>query len=81
MEQVWYTAAAWVGLAFLASLISIRLGLSVALMEIFFGFVAGNFGAYFGPALFPPPTCINFPAGFGSMVLTFPSESMVVRIY
>ncbi len=42
MEQVWYMAAAWIGLALLASLISIRLGISVALMEIFLGFVAGN---------------------------------------
>jgi Kef-type K+ transport system membrane component KefB len=71
VEQVWYTAAAWVGLAFLASLISIRLGISVALMEIFLGFVAGNFGAYFGSAIFQPNSWINFLAGFGSIVLTF----------
>ena len=71
MEQVWYTAAAWVGVAFLASLLSIRLGLSVALMEIFLGFVAGNFGAYFGSAIFQPNSWINFLAGFGSIVLTF----------
>ncbi|GEM_PF-1404426 len=42
MEQVWYSAAAWVELALLASLISIRLGISIALMEIFPGLVAGN---------------------------------------
>jgi hypothetical protein len=30
VEQVWYTAAAWIGLALLASLISIRIGISVA---------------------------------------------------
>jgi hypothetical protein len=37
VEQVWYTAAAWMGLALLASLISIRIGISVALVEIFLG--------------------------------------------
>jgi DNA integrity scanning protein DisA with diadenylate cyclase activity len=66
-----YTAAVWVGVALLASLISIRLGISVALMEIFLGFVAGNFGAYFGSAIFQPNSWINFLAGFGSVVLTF----------
>jgi len=71
MEQVWYTAAAWIGLALLASLISIRIGISVALVEIFLGFVAGNCGAYFGTALFQPNAWINFLAGFASVVLTF----------
>ena len=71
MEQVWYTAAAWIGLAFLASLISIRIGISVALVEIFLGLVAGNLGAYFGSAFFQPNAWINFLAGFASVVLTF----------
>jgi len=71
VEQVWYTATAWIGLALLASLISIRIGISVALVEIFLGFVAGNFGAYFGTAIFQPNDWINFLAGFGSVVLTF----------
>ena len=71
MEQVWYTAAAWIGLALLASLISIRIGISVALVEIFLGFVAGNLGTYFGSALFQPNAWINFLAGFASVVLTF----------
>ena len=71
MEQVWYTATAWIGLALLASLISIRIGISVALVEIFLGFVAGNCGAYFGSAIFQPNAWINFLAGFGSVVLTF----------
>lgn len=68
---MWYTAAAWIGLALLASLISIRIGISVALVEIFLGFVAGNCGAYFGTAIFQPNAWINFLAGFGSVVLTF----------
>ncbi len=71
MEQVWIIATAWIGLALLASLISIRIGISVALVEIFLGFVAGNCGAYFGSAIFQPNAWINFLAGFGSVVLTF----------
>ncbi|MEW6659226.1 MAG: cation:proton antiporter [Thermodesulfobacteriota bacterium] len=71
MEQVWYTATAWIGLALLASLISIRIGISVALVEIFLGFVAGNAGTYFGSAIFQPNAWVNFLAGFGSVVLTF----------
>jgi Kef-type K+ transport system membrane component KefB len=71
VEQVWYTAAAWIGLALLASLISIRIGISVALVEIFLGFIAGNCGAHFGSTLFQPNAWINFLAGFGSVVLTF----------
>jgi len=71
VEQIWYTAAAWIGLALLASLISIRIGISVALVEIFLGFVAGNLGAYFGWIIFKPTAWINFLAGFASVVLTF----------
>jgi Kef-type K+ transport system membrane component KefB len=71
VEQVWYTAAAWIALALLASLISIRIGISVALVEIFLGFVAGNLGSYLGTAIFQPNAWINFLAGFASVVLTF----------
>ncbi|OGR07366.1 MAG: potassium transporter Kef, partial [Desulfobacca sp. RBG_16_58_9] len=71
MEQVWYTAAAWIALALLASLISIRVGISVALVEIFLGFVAGNCGSYLGSTIFQPNAWINFLAGFASVVLTF----------
>lgn len=71
MEQVWYTATAWIGLALLASLISIRIGVSVALVEISLGFLAGNAGAYLDISLFQPTPWINFLAGFGSVVLTF----------
>ena len=68
---MWYTATAWIALALLASLISIRIGISVALVEIFLGFIAGNCGTYFGFTLFKPNAWINFLAGFGSVVLTF----------
>jgi Kef-type K+ transport system membrane component KefB len=41
-ENIWFVAAIWMGLAFLASLISIRVGISVALIEIVVGVAAGN---------------------------------------
>ncbi len=42
-DNIWFVATIWMGLAFVASLISIRLGISVALVEIFVGIFAGNF--------------------------------------
>jgi hypothetical protein len=33
MQNVWFAAAAWMGLAFVASIVSIRIGISVALLE------------------------------------------------
>lgn len=65
VSNIWFIAAAWMGLALLASLISIRLGLSVALAEILLGVVAGNF---FGLATTP---WIDFLATFGAGLLTF----------
>jgi len=65
MEQMWFTAASWIGLALVASLISIRTGISVALVEIFLGVVGGNFLG------FQPNEWINTLAAFGSMMLTF----------
>ena len=41
-ENIWFIAAVWMGLALIASLISIRAGISVALIEILVGVVAGN---------------------------------------
>ena len=65
MEQVWFTAASWLGVALVASLISIRTGISVALVEIFLGVLAGNFlGFHSAP-------WIDVLAAFGSMMLTF----------
>jgi len=58
-------AAAWMALALLASLVSIRFGISVALTEILFGVFAGN--AFH----LQSNEWINFLAGFGSIVLTF----------
>jgi len=41
-DNIWFIAAIWMGLAFIASLISIRVGISVALIEILVGVVVGN---------------------------------------
>ncbi|MDH7601782.1 MAG: cation:proton antiporter [Armatimonadota bacterium] len=57
--------SAWLALALIASLISIRIGLSVALVEIIVGAAAGNL---FGLS---PTGWINVLAGAGSIVLTF----------
>ncbi len=66
MEQTWYVAMTWVGLALIASLISIRTSISVALVEIFVGVIGGN---YLG--LDPNTEWISFLAGFGAILLTF----------
>lgn len=65
MDNVYYIAAAWVGLALVASLVSIRLGISVALVEIALGVLGGNF---LGLGTTP---WIDFLALFGSVLLTF----------
>src|SRR5438309_4701561 len=59
------------GLALLASLISIRLGISVALIEIFVGVIVGNihFGQYHD--LLRTTEWTNFLAMLGAGVLTF----------
>ncbi len=58
-------AALWVALALGASLVSIRTGISVALVEIFFGVIGGNFLGMHSVEW------TNFLAGFGSVLLTF----------
>ena len=71
MENIWFIAAFWMGLAFLASLISIRVGISVALIEILVGVVVGNI--HFGEhqQLLHTTEWTNFLAMLGSGVLTF----------
>lgn len=65
MENVWLASAVWLGLALLASIISIRVAVSVALIEIMVGAVAGN---VIGLNL---TEWVNFLAGFGAILLTF----------
>ncbi len=71
MDNIWFIAAFWMGLALLASLISIRLGISVALIEIVVGVIVGNihFGEYHH--LLRTTEWTNFLAMLGSGVLTF----------
>jgi Kef-type K+ transport system membrane component KefB len=71
MDNIWFIAAFWMGLALLASLISIRLGISVALIEILVGVIVGNihFGQYHD--LLRTTEWTNFLAMLGSGVLTF----------
>jgi Kef-type K+ transport system membrane component KefB len=65
VTNIWFIAAAWMGLAFVASILSIRTGISVALFEIGMGVVAGNFlGLH-------PTEWVSFLATFGAGLLTF----------
>jgi Kef-type K+ transport system membrane component KefB len=64
-SNVWLVASVWMALALVASLVSIRIGISVALIEILVGVVAGN-------ALNVQTSAwIDFLATFGSGLLTF----------
>jgi Kef-type K+ transport system membrane component KefB len=65
MDNIWLVSALWIGLALAASLISIWTAISVALIEIMVGAVAGN---VIGLPLTP---WINYLAGFGAILLTF----------
>lgn len=65
MGHVWLASALWLGLALLASIISIRIAISVALIEIMVGVAAGN------TIGLPLNEWVNFLAGFGAILLTF----------
>jgi len=65
VDNDYFIAAAWIGLALIASLVSIRVGISVALIEILVGVLAGNFAG-----LHTTPW-IDFLAMFGAGLLTF----------
>ena len=66
MDNIWLIAAIWMGMALVASLISIRIGISVALIEILIGVIAGNF-----LGIHETTQWIDFLAMLGSGVLTF----------
>ena len=65
MENDYLIAAMWMGFALAASLVSVRIGISVALVEIGAGIVGGNL---MGMATTP---WIDFLASLGAVVLTF----------
>jgi Kef-type K+ transport system membrane component KefB len=65
VDNSYLIAAEWIGLALIASLISVRFGIAVALLEIGMGVIGGNLlGLKTDP-------WIDFLAGFGSILLTF----------
>lgn len=66
MDHTWYVAMMWIGLALLASVISMRTAISVALVEICVGIVGGNYLGLDGRVEW-----ISFLAGFGAILLTF----------
>jgi Kef-type K+ transport system membrane component KefB len=65
MDNVWLASALWIGLALIASVLSVWVAISVALTEIVVGAVAGNIVGL------PLAPWVNFLAGFGAILLTF----------
>lgn len=60
-----YAATILMLLVFIASLISVEFAFTAAIIEIFFGILAGNF------LHMPPQPWLDFLAGFGGILLTF----------
>jgi Kef-type K+ transport system membrane component KefB len=73
MENVWFLASLWLGLALVATLLAIWLKISTALSEIVVGTVAQLIiGALVGPAALGSSSAwVAFLAGTGAIVLTF----------
>lgn len=65
MDQTFWIATQWILLAFVASLISIRFGISVALIEIAVGVFGGNV------IHLEITNWVNFLASLGAIILTF----------
>ena len=65
MENQWLQAALWMGLALLSTLLSLRIAISIALLEIMVGVIGGNF------LPLQRTEWVNFLAGFGAILLTF----------
>src|SRR6201993_3518659 len=65
MENIWFSSALWVGLALAASVMQRWIAVSIALLEIIIGTVAGNL------IDLPLTPWVNYLAGFGAILLTF----------
>jgi Kef-type K+ transport system membrane component KefB len=65
MDNIWFASALWIGLALIASAMQAWVAVSVALLEIIIGAVAGNLVTL---TLTP---WVNYLAGFGAILLTF----------
>jgi len=73
MTEIWAQAALWLGLALVATLLSIGLKIATALSEIVVGTIAQLvIGALVGTTLLAgDPSWLKFLAGAGAIVLTF----------
>jgi Kef-type K+ transport system membrane component KefB len=72
MHEVWGIAALWLGLALIATLLSLWFRIATALSEIVVGTVAQLLiGAFFGRSLSASEPWIVFLSGAGAIVLTF----------
>jgi Kef-type K+ transport system membrane component KefB len=65
MDNIWFVSALWIGLALIAASMQAWIAVSVALLEIMIGAIAGNL---VDMTLTP---WINYLAGFGAILLTF----------
>jgi Kef-type K+ transport system membrane component KefB len=65
MENMWFASALWIGLALIAAAAQNWIAVSVALLEIVVGAVAGNV------VDLPLTPWVNYLAGFGAILLTF----------
>ena len=65
MDNIWFASAVWIGLALFASMMQNWVAVSIALLEIIIGAVAGNIVDL---TLTP---WINYLAAFGAILLTF----------
>jgi Kef-type K+ transport system membrane component KefB len=64
-EQLWWEVSIWILLALASSLLSLKIGISVALVEIIVGIIAGN---TIHPNITP---WVKFLSSFGAVILTF----------
>src|SRR5437667_992237 len=65
MDNIWFSSALWVGLALIASVTQRWIAVSIALIEIIVGAVAGNL------VDLPLTPWVNYLAEFGAILLTF----------
>jgi Kef-type K+ transport system membrane component KefB len=65
MDNVWFSSALWFGLALIASVTQRWIAVSIALIEIIVGAIAGNL------VDLPLTPWVNYLAGFGAILLTF----------
>lgn len=73
MTEVWTLASVWIGLALLATFLSLWLGIATALSEILVGFLAQAAIVFFFSAtsLGASEPWVSFLAGSGAILLTF----------